>query len=202
MRTLVIDTATKACSVALFHGQSLLAASYDVIGRGHAEHLLPLIAALPERGRADQIMVDVGPGSFTGIRIGVAAAKALGLAWEVPVNGYGCLSLVAAMALEKCPDATAVDIVMTGGHGEYFFGSFNATASSISPTISIKPDAISAKSRAPLISGDFDPKILGKSWIDLLPDAKKWHLITDLPMLMPTPVYGRAPDAKPLMVPA
>ena len=80
MRTLVIDTATRACSVALFDGKQLLAAQHEVIGRGHAERLLPLIAALPDNGKAEQIMVDVGPGSFTGIRVGVAAAKALGLA--------------------------------------------------------------------------------------------------------------------------
>ena len=79
MLTLVIDTATKACSVGLFDGDSVVASHYEVIGRGHAERLLPLIAALPDRGRADRIMVDVGPGSFTGIRVGVAAARALGL---------------------------------------------------------------------------------------------------------------------------
>lgn len=202
MRTLVIDTATKACSVALYQGDTLLAASYDVIGRGHAEHLLPLIAALPDRGHADQIMVDVGPGSFTGIRIGVAAAKALGFAWNIPVHGYGCLSLVAAMAFEKCADAQAVDVLMTGGHGEYFFGSFDPNCASVFPAISIKPAAIAQKSRAPLIGGDFDPEIDGKLWLDLLPDAKKWHLITTLPFLAPTPVYGRAPDAKPFMVAA
>ena len=74
MRTLVIDTATKACSVALFEGETLSASRFEVIGRGHAERLLPLIAQLPEKGRADRIVVHVGPGSFTGILIGVAAA--------------------------------------------------------------------------------------------------------------------------------
>ena len=75
MRTLVIDTATRACSVALFDGKQLLAAQHEVIGRGHAERLLPLIAALPNNGKADQIMVDVGPGSFTGIRVGSPPPK-------------------------------------------------------------------------------------------------------------------------------
>ncbi len=45
MRTLVIDTATRACSVALFDDENVIAAAYEVIGRGHAERLLPLIAA-------------------------------------------------------------------------------------------------------------------------------------------------------------
>lgn len=197
MRILVIDTATKACSVALYHDGDMIAASFEVIGRGHAERLLPLIAALPDSGRADQVMVDVGPGSFTGIRIGVAAAKALGLAWNVPVLGYTSLSLVAAMTLEKCDTASAVDIAMTGGHGEYFFGSFDRDCKALSPIVSITPHAIAAYSRADFIGGDFDPGISGKVWIDVLPDARKWQLIDALPRLAPTPIYGRAPDAKP-----
>ena len=90
MLTLVIDTATKACSVALYDGEALLASHHEVIGRGHAERLLPLIADLPDKGRAGRIMVDVGPGSFTGIRVGVAAARALGFAWNAEVRGYSC----------------------------------------------------------------------------------------------------------------
>ncbi|WP_373476912.1 tRNA (adenosine(37)-N6)-threonylcarbamoyltransferase complex dimerization subunit type 1 TsaB [Sphingorhabdus sp.] len=200
MRSLVIDTATKACSVALYRDDKIIAASFEVIGRGHAERLLPLIAALPERGRADQILVDIGPGSFTGIRIGVAAAKALGFAWNIPVHGYSCLSLVAAMTFEKCPVVNAIDIVMTGGHGEYFSGSFDTACNAISPTVSIKPETIAAFCHAKYIGGDFDPGIDDKIWIDVLPDAQKWHLIRELPNLAPSPLYGRAPDAKPAMV--
>lgn len=197
MRTLVIDTATKACSVALFDGDKLVASSHEVIGRGHAERLLPLIAALPERGKADRIFVDVGPGSFTGIRVGVAAARALGLAWKVPVHGYGCLTLVAAMAREILAKPVAVDIVMTGGHGEYFFEAFGADELSISPAISIAPDKIGAATRADTIAGDVKLDMPDKGWLDVLPDASKWPLISTLAPLFPSPVYGRPPDAKP-----
>ncbi len=118
MRTLVIDTATRACSVALFDDDLVVAAAHEVIGRGHAERLLPLIAALPGNGKADQVMVNVGPGSFTGIRVGVAAAKALGLAWHVEVYGYGCLALVAAMGQSDLAEPAPIDVVLTGVHGE------------------------------------------------------------------------------------
>lgn len=200
MRTLVIDTATKACSVALYEGDALLAASHEVIGRGHAERLLPLIAALPKRGKASRIFVDVGPGSFTGIRVGVAAAKALGLAWKVPVHGFGCLSLVAAMAREQLPEPSAIDVIMTGGHGEYFFEPFAPDGSSLTAAKSLTPPESNAASQAAYIAGDITPEDASKHWIDLLPNASKWHLIADFPPLPPSPVYGRAPDAKPAKI--
>lgn len=200
MRTLVIDTATKACSVALYEGGDILASSHEVIGRGHAERLLPLIASLPERGKADRIYVDVGPGSFTGIRVGVSAAKALGFAWQVPVHGYGCLSLVAATAREKIGRQLPVDVVMTGGHGEYFFEAFSADGSSYSTVASLKPEDISSASNAEHIAGDIVPDAASKIWFDILPDASKWHLIKSISPLAPSPVYGRAPDAKPAKV--
>ena len=67
MRTLAIDCATEACSAALFEGGSLVAGTFEVIGRGHAERLVPMIAELPGKGRAERIVVSLGPGSFTGV---------------------------------------------------------------------------------------------------------------------------------------
>ena len=96
MRILVIDSATEACSVALFDGGTLVDGAYEVIGRGHAERLVPMIAELPDKGHADRVVVSLGPGSFTGVRIGLAAARALGLAWKAEVLGYPTLALVAA----------------------------------------------------------------------------------------------------------
>ena len=55
MRILAIETATEACSVALFDGGVPLDARHEVLGRGHAERLVPMIAELPEKGRADEI---------------------------------------------------------------------------------------------------------------------------------------------------
>ena len=76
MRILAIETATEACSVALFEEGALVDARHEVLGRGHAERLVPMIAELPDRGRAEEIRVSLGPGSFTGVRIGVAVARA------------------------------------------------------------------------------------------------------------------------------
>src|ERR1700749_3197879 len=102
--TLVIETATAACSVALIEDGRTAAERPEVVGRGHAERLLPMIAELPEGGRADHVLVDVGPGSFTGIRVGIAAARGLALGWGTSVSGYSSLALLATAGFAGHPD--------------------------------------------------------------------------------------------------
>jgi tRNA threonylcarbamoyl adenosine modification protein YeaZ len=199
MRTLVIDTATRACSVALFDGQHCLAFSHEIIGRGHAEKLLPYIAGLPEKGHADQILVNIGPGSFTGIRVGVSAAKALAFAWQIEAHGYNCLALVAAMAADAYH--YPVDVVMAGGHGEYFFQAFDGDGFAPAAPESITPHLAAERSLAALIAGDaaqdFTAFRDGAVIYDSLPNANCWSLISGLPKLPPRPFYGRLPDAAP-----
>jgi tRNA threonylcarbamoyladenosine biosynthesis protein TsaB len=196
MRILVIDTATKACSVALFNDGELFASDYDVIGRGHAERLLPMIQQLPDMGRADQIWVNAGPGSFTGIRVGISAARALALAWEIPCNGYSNLQLIAAMADANGP----VDVAINGGHGEMFFQSFDENSAPITDLRSLSPNDAATASHAAIIAGDGAEHIVSMRGsavaAPMLPDARQWILIADMPPLPPTPIYGRAPDAK------
>jgi tRNA threonylcarbamoyladenosine biosynthesis protein TsaB len=203
VKKLVIDTATRACSVALFEDESCLASFHEDIGRGHAERLVPMVAALPDKGRADAIHVNVGPGSFTGIRVGISAARALALAWSAECHGYGCLDLVAAMAVELHPPLETFAVAMIGGHGEYFVQFFDADGyNGMQTPISLPMDqALSSLKPFRFIAGDAAEKFiaaLGRgSAIPLLPDAKYWtSLLDDYPSLPPSPRYIRPPDAK------
>ena len=138
MRILAIETATDVLSVALFDGGNIVAWAHREPGRGHAEQLVPAIAALPERGRADRILVSLGPGSFTGVRIGLAAARALGLAWGAQVVGFSTLALVAATLRGSCDKP--VTVCMKAGHGEWLLQSFAANGEPYGPFSSVRPE--------------------------------------------------------------
>src|SRR5215212_7506018 len=108
---LVIDTATAACSVALVDGEMLVDERHERVGRGHAERLVPMIEALLAGRRPDSILVDCGPGSFTGVRVGLAAAHGLAIGWQAPLAGYSSMAAIAAGAQSE-----EVAIALQGGH--------------------------------------------------------------------------------------
>lgn len=200
MRTLVIDAATTACSVALIEDGIVVAAAHELVSRGHAERLVPMIAELPGGGRADHILVDVGPGSFTGIRVGIAAARGLRLGWGATLAGYSSLAIVAAAAFAQDP-AGPLAAVLEGGHGEVFMQEFAFPLVPLGPLMSLTPAAARERLGTMRNVGD------GLRWLHnaeprtaplgALPDAADAILLpaamTGLP---PRPLYGRAPDAK------
>ncbi len=101
---LAIETATAACSVALWCDGTETHA-FEVVGRGHAERLLPMLAATTAEANVDlaevaAIGVGIGPGAFTSLRIGIAAARGLALALDRPCFGVTSLEALAAAA---CP---------------------------------------------------------------------------------------------------
>ena len=201
MRTLAIETATEACSIALFEGGKLLAHDHLELGRGHAERLIPMIADLPDKGRADRILVSLGPGSFTGVRIGIATARALGFAWGAEVIGYPTLALVAAMA--QADGAGSLTVCMTGGHGEWFVADFAPGPAPQGEMASLAPQAALARGAEAHVAGSKAQELAElldsrRTVHDLLPDAR--HVVR-LPATVLTedlsPIYGRGPDATP-----
>ncbi|MBR0553576.1 tRNA (adenosine(37)-N6)-threonylcarbamoyltransferase complex dimerization subunit type 1 TsaB [Stakelama marina] len=202
-RTLVIETATAACSVALLDGKSVIAQAHEVVGRGHAEKLVPMIAGLPDQGRAGRILVDCGPGSFTGVRVGLAAARGLGIGWGASVSGYSSLALLAAAAFAETDAPDALAVVLEGGHGEVFVQNFTAAPfAATGPLASLRPETALAGlgGRRAIGSGvrrliALDASVDATEALPRAADATT--LPADYAELDARPIYGRAPDAKP-----
>lgn len=117
MKLLAIDTAQAACSAAVFDGPALLAARLEEMRRGQSERLIPMVEeVLASAGLAPEelqaVAVTVGPGAFTGIRIGLAAARGFGVALDIPVVGITTTAAVAA-ALPDAADGPLAVVLET-----------------------------------------------------------------------------------------
>ncbi len=199
MRTLAIDTSGRACSIALFEDGVLIAERHEEIGRGHAEALIPWIAEFPEGGKADAILVGCGPGSFTGVRVGVAAARGLGLGWGVPVAGMDSLALIAATAPGDGPVLVAIE----GGHGEIFVRQFAwPSLTPLGSLSSLTPDVAASRFNEQSVLGSGAGRLVTARGSGIAVNrearaARALSLPDSLRALPPSPIYGRAPDAKP-----
>jgi tRNA threonylcarbamoyladenosine biosynthesis protein TsaB len=195
---LAIDSATAACSAALIDGGAIVGERYETVGRGHAERLLPMIAELLEGRRPDAILVDCGPGSFTGVRVGLAAAHGLAIGWGVPLSGYSSAAALAAAA------AAPVAVALQGGHGELFVQSYGGDPiAPLDALRSLPPEAAARSTEAALVVGSGAEALVAArghgEWRDALPRAADARLLPEaLRSLPPRPIYGRAPDARPM----
>ena len=196
---LAFDTSTAACSAALFDSSGLcIAQSDELIGRGHSEQLVPMLDDLLGGKRADRIIVGVGPGSFTGIRVAIAAAQGLAIAWNCELNGMSSLALLAAGADPEADTVAAVD----GGHGELFVQQFDGH--SLEPQtdlFNLPPSKAAECVDADRVIGPGAKALVeARGWgrtLDGWPSARNaLRLPEDLRSLAPKPIYARAPDAK------
>jgi len=197
---LTLDTSTPACTAALIGPDGTVHARCDeIIGRGHAERLMPLIAEMIEGHVPTRIIVGTGPGSFTGLRIGIAAAHGMAIGWEVPLAGMSSLALLAAGA----PGDGLVAVAVTGGHGELFVQQFKRSPlKPIGAVASLKPDAAAQAITAPLVVGSGAAALVAARGegeaVDLLPSSANAMLLPKaLRSLSVTPAYARPPDAQP-----
>ncbi len=197
---LVIDSATAACSAALIGADgTLIAERHELVGRGHAERLVPMIAELLDGGRPETILVDCGPGSFTGVRVGLAAAHGLAIGWGVPLSGFSSLALLAAASGEA-----EVGVALLGGHGELFVQSYGGDPIAPKDDLrSLTPEAAARAVAADLVVGSGAHALVAArghgSWEDRLPRAADAPLLPEALRRLPArPIYGRAPDARPM----
>ena len=196
---LAFDTSSAACTAALFDGDGeCLARADEVIGRGHAERLVPMIAELMDGRAAEHVLVGVGPGSFTGIRVAIAAAHGLSIGWGAELSGFSSLALLAAGARAQGQVASAV----IGGHGELFVQQFDGTTlQPESPLVNAPPTEAARLSSADLVVGSGASQLVtARGWgeaRELMPSAlDALRLPEGLRSLPAKPVYARAPDAR------
>lgn len=188
--------------MALLEAGAVVDYRHEIIGRGHAERLVPLIAELVDGGRADVIVAGCGPGSFAGVRIGVAAARALALGWQVPVQGFSTLTLVAAVAADDIAAAGGALVVMEGGHGQWFVQPFAPDLSPRAEFRSLLPEDAVLLADELVVGNRAEPFVVRRGSgraLPTLPDARGFLRLPHAALIdRPSPIYGRAPDAKPM----
>lgn len=218
MRILAIDTSCGAVSVGILDSgaEDAIARHSEKMERGHAEALAPLIERLMaevEGGFAslDRIAVTVGPGSFTGIRIGLAIARAMALALNIPVMGVSTLVAFAGPLLLD-PQPSVIASAVDARHGRLYLQLFEATGRPLAPprvdglreaarAIGQGPVRVAGNaarmlaveaarfgSNVDLVSNSEFPDILAVARIGLAAEPRE---------LPPRPLYLKAPDAHP-----
>lgn len=210
--TLALDTALAACSVALVSPDSVLATRHQPMERGQAEALVPLIAAV--MAEADQtpsalgqVAVTIGPGSFTGLRVGLATARGLGVALGCPVRGVGVAETLADAVMDDhgpaTPDAPVL-VLIDSKRGDLFVQRFAGRDAQGLPVALDPPHAVSLDEArglaeaAGFVAGDGAAK-LGREPVVVFPDPVRIaRLAARRPpeaALAPLPLYLRPPDA-------
>lgn len=159
-----------------------------------------MIAEMLEGHVPTRLLVGVGPGSFTGLRVGIAAAHGLAIGWSIPLAGMNSLALLAASAP---PGEGKVAAAMAGGHGELFVQTFDRKKlTPTGPIASLPPDKAAAKTDAPLVVGSgaaalVEARGTGEA-LSLFPMASRALMLPDLLRILDCkPIYIRVPDARP-----
>ena len=211
MTILAIDTCANLCAAAVFGDDGeLKSRACDDIGRGHAARLLGIVdealagdaAKLSDLTR---VIVAVGPGSFTGIRVGVATARGYGVTLDVSVVGITTFALLNAQARANHANDIETCVAVAGGRGQAFVQRFSKQGLAVG-----EPRVMALDNAAPL-DLPTDVFLIGNAALLLDPDHVHPHLLADratgdiahafqaaeIETREPEPLYIRAADAKP-----
>lgn len=216
MKILALDTAARFCAAAVYDAgsETVLAAVSEDIGKGHAEVLMDHVErALAEAGLSigeiGRIAVNVGPGSFTGVRIGVSAARGFALALRCPAIGVTAFEALAAETSALFP-ARPVTVFLDAHRGEIYTQSFDEAGTPAS-----QPAVMTREEAEGFAAGLLSETVLAGSAAGAIGEAlgSRFALGADGPTgrigtyarlaarrpagEAPKPLYMRGPDAKP-----
>jgi len=210
MIILALDTAGVDCAAALYDSgrDTMLGEASDMIGKGHAEHLMGIVDRVLEQAgvalsAVDRIAVTIGPGSFTGIRVGVAAARGFALSLGVPAVGVTTLAVMAEAQRLKTPGRNVLT-AMDAKRNEIYLQTFDADGEPLDEARAV------AVEEAQAIAATFEGEIAGSATPLLKPGTTGDHAnhfpisivarlgaAADPSSGKPKPLYLRGPDAKP-----
>jgi tRNA threonylcarbamoyladenosine biosynthesis protein TsaB len=218
MLILAIDTALAACAAAVFDvdGAGMLASETLPMPRGHAEALMPLVARVMDRADVpfsalDRIAVTVGPGSFTGLRVGISAARGIALASGRPAVGISTLAAFAAPHIAN-EAVAAIVAAIDARHGHVYLQVFASTGRTlVGPRMATVADAVDAALAGPACIVGSGAQLIAAAWpageaVPPMVEAQDAPAIAWVARLGaaasktdvgPTPLYLRAPDARP-----
>lgn len=211
MKILGVDTALGACSAAVLEDGCVLARRHVAMERGHAEALAPMVAeVMSEAGLAfaalDRLAVTVGPGTFTGQRVGLAFMRALRIALKKPLLGVTSLGAMGAEALAET-GALSAAVVHDARRGEVYLelvGDFAdppvlTTFEDAAARIKAQPSALALAGTATASMAKVVESPNLRLTAITAPDAvwvARLGALLVPPQAPPRPLYLRAPDAK------
>jgi tRNA threonylcarbamoyl adenosine modification protein YeaZ len=218
MISLAIDTSAHLCAAAIHDSErdAILSEVTEDIGRGHAERLMDVISAVLTAAGKDysalgRVIATTGPGSFTGIRVGLATARGIGLGLDIEVCGVGTLEAAAFEARRLAPQSQGKPLLacFDARRGEAYCQFFDATGTPGGPFVasyhqipllmasrrdwSLCGSAADAMNAA---AGTAFPVLHGFAAIPIASVAR-FGAERPSPTGKPEPLYLRAPDAKP-----
>lgn len=216
MKILALDTAASWCSVAAYDsdGDVVLADVSENIGKGHAEVLMTYVERALTEARLslrdmDRVAVNIGPGSFTGVRIGVSAARGFALALGVPAIGITAFEALASETRIESPEKPVV-VFLDAHRGEIYAQSFDAKG-----TASAEPLVLSREEAEAHAASQVENTVLAGSAARSINEAIGGRFAlgpveptarigtyarlasSRQPGDAPKPLYMRGPDAKP-----
>lgn len=218
MRILAIDTALGACSACVLDSSdpAPLAIEQTAMERGHAEALMPMIERVMAKveggfSSLDRVAVTIGPGSYTGLRVGISAARAIALAAGIPAIGVSTLAASAAPFIGR-EGGRVVAAAVDAKHGQVWFQALNAQGKQLVSVRQVNHrDAARAIGAGPVsLVGSAALAVANEAWaigLDALvvddaraPDViwvARLGMIADPDSAPPRPLYLKAPETTP-----